>query len=50
MKILKGYELTGPVWELAEQYIVPLPELVDEVEILSARVAEHLKQMGATWN
>ena len=32
--------------ELAERYAVPLPKLVDEVEMLAARVAEHLKRMG----
>jgi type I restriction enzyme M protein len=39
--------LTGRVRELAERYAKPLPELTDEVETLSARVAEHLKKMGA---
>jgi type I restriction enzyme M protein len=42
--------LTGRVRVLAERYAVPLPRLVEEVEMLSARVAEHLKQMGAVWN
>ena len=38
--------LTGRIRELAERYAVPLPKLVDEVEMLAARVAEHLKRMG----
>lgn len=42
--------LTGRVRVLAERYAVPLPRLVEEVEMLSARVAEHLKQMGAVWS
>jgi type I restriction enzyme M protein len=39
--------LTGRIRELAERYATPLPELTDEVETLAARVAEHLKAMGA---
>ena len=42
--------LTGRVRELAERYATPLPELVDEVEAIAARVNGHLKKMGATWN
>jgi len=38
--------LTGRIRELAERYAVPLPRLEEEVEMLSARVAEHLKKMG----
>ncbi|WP_097462092.1 type I restriction-modification system subunit M [Mangrovitalea sediminis] len=41
--------LTGRVRQLAERYATPLPELTKRVEALSARVDEHLKQMGATW-
>ncbi|MGM0563262.1 MAG: type I restriction-modification system subunit M [Pseudomonadota bacterium] len=41
--------LTGRVRELAERYATPLPELTERVETLSARVDEHLKQVGATW-
>lgn len=41
--------LTGRIRELAERYATPLPKLTDEVEALSARVAEHLKKMGAAW-
>jgi len=41
--------LTGRLRELAERYETPLPELVDEVVTLSARVEEHLARMGVTW-
>ncbi len=44
-----GQTLTSRIRELAERYATPLPELVDEVAVLSARVEEHLKRMGATW-
>ena len=42
--------LTGRLRELAERYATPLPQLTDEVATLAARVEEHLKRMGATWN
>ncbi len=42
--------LTGRIRQLAERYATPLPQLVDEVAELSARVEEHLKCMGAVWN
>ena len=42
--------LTGRINELAEHYVTPLPQLVDEVAILAARVNEHVKKMGAVWN
>ena len=42
--------LTGRIRELAERYESPLPQIVDEVAALSAKVEEHLKKMGATWN
>tara|TARA_R110001599_G_scaffold17142_18_gene68823 strand:- start:7740 stop:10397 length:2658 start_codon:yes stop_codon:yes gene_type:complete len=38
--------LTGRIRELAERYDTPLPRLTDEVETLSARVAQHLARMG----
>jgi type I restriction enzyme M protein len=41
--------LTGRIRELAERYTTPLPHLTDEVATLAARVAEHLKKMGAVW-
>jgi type I restriction enzyme M protein len=39
--------LTGRIRQLAERYAAPLPQLVEEVEKLAARVNEHLKKMGA---
>jgi type I restriction enzyme M protein len=41
--------LTGRIRQLAERYATTLPQLIDEVAILTARVDEHLKQMGAVW-
>jgi len=38
--------LTGRVSELAERYATTLPKLTDEVEIRTARVEAHLKEMG----
>ncbi|MCG9059742.1 N-6 DNA methylase [Laribacter hongkongensis] len=44
-----GQTLTGRIRELAERYATPLPQMVDEVAALSAKVEEHLKSMGAVW-
>ena len=41
--------LTARVQELEERYASPLPDLAREVEAFSAKVAEHLKSMGADW-
>ena len=41
--------LTGRIWELAERYATPLPQLTDEVAALASRVDEHLKRMGVVW-
>ncbi|OYW71214.1 MAG: type I restriction endonuclease subunit M [Verrucomicrobia bacterium 12-59-8] len=41
--------LTGRIRELAERYATPLPQLTDEVAMLSARVEAHLTRMGASW-
>ncbi len=41
--------LTGRIKQLAERYTVPLPQLVDELEILASRVDGHLKNMGFVW-
>ncbi|ADE14212.1 type I restriction-modification system, M subunit [Nitrosococcus halophilus Nc 4] len=41
--------LAGRVKALEERYAEPLPQLTQEVEMLSARVDEHLKQMGLVW-
>ncbi len=37
---------TGPIRQLAERYANPLPQLVEEVEALATKVAQHLKKMG----
>jgi type I restriction enzyme M protein len=39
--------LTARVYQLAERYATPLPQLKIEVATLAARVDEHLKNMGA---
>jgi len=41
--------LTGRIRQLAERYATPLPQLVDEVATLAARVGGHLKKIGAVW-
>jgi type I restriction enzyme M protein len=41
--------LTGRIRQLAERYDAPLPQITSEVQILAARVDEHLKKMGAVW-
>jgi type I restriction enzyme M protein len=41
--------LTGRIRELAERYATPLPQLIGEVEALSAKVDAHLAKMGAVW-
>lgn len=41
--------LTGRIRQLAERYATPLPQIVDEVTALAARVSKHLKKMGAVW-
>ena len=41
--------LTGRIKQLAERYSTPLPKLTTEVELLSARVDEHLIKMGFLW-
>ena len=43
-------QLASRIKELEERYAEPLPQLVDEVEVLSSRVNEHLKKMGVSWN
>jgi len=42
--------LTGRIKQLAERYSKPLPELKNEVEILSMKVDGDLKKMGFAWN
>jgi type I restriction enzyme M protein len=41
--------LTGRVRQLAERYSTSLPHLVDQVIMYSTRVANHFRQMGASW-
>jgi type I restriction enzyme M protein len=43
-------QLANRVKDLEERYAEPLPELVQTVEGLSSRVAEHLQKMGLEWN
>ena len=40
--------LTGRIRELAERYATPLPQIVDEVAVLAAKVDAHLKKMEAS--
>lgn len=42
--------LTGRLKDLAERYKIPLPQLNREMEILTAKVSEHLTKMGFEWN
>ena len=39
--------LTSRIRLLADRYATPLPQIVDEVEQLAAKVAAHLQKMGA---
>lgn len=41
--------LTGRLRELAERYESPLPQIIDEVAALAAKVDGHLKKMRVTW-
>ncbi len=41
--------LTGRIKELAERYATPLPQLSEEVEVLSGKVDAHLRKMGFVW-
>ncbi len=38
--------LTGRIRQLAERYATPLPQIVDEVAVLAAKVGAHLQKMG----
>jgi type I restriction enzyme M protein len=42
-------QLANRVKELNERYAEPLPQITQNVEALSLRVAEHLKAMGLEW-
>lgn len=39
--------LTGRIRLLADRYAAPLPQIVDEVALLAAKVDAHLKKMEA---
>jgi type I restriction enzyme M protein len=41
--------LTGRVSDLAERYVSPLPEMVNHLTDLEAKVNAHLKKMGFAW-
>jgi type I restriction enzyme M protein len=41
--------LTGRIRQLADRYATPLPQIITDVQALSAKVDAHLKKMGATW-
>jgi len=42
-------QLANRVKTLEERYAEPLPQLVQDVEVLSSKVDEHLKKMGLVW-
>ena len=42
-------QLTQRVQELAERYDTPLPQMVDSVAELEAKVNRHLEMMGFAW-
>ena len=42
-------QLANRVKTLEERYAEPLPQLVQDVEVLSSKVDEHLKRMGLVW-
>lgn len=41
--------LTERIRELADRYTIPLPNIILDVTKLSAKVDNHLKEMGAVW-
>jgi type I restriction enzyme M protein len=45
-----GQGLTGRVMELAQRYGRTQSQLTERAEDMDARVADHLKKMGFTWN
>ena len=44
-----SYRLTERIKEPAEYYETPLPELTEEMKILTKKVNEHLKKMEYTF-
>ncbi|MDR4506207.1 MAG: type I restriction-modification system subunit M [Candidatus Scalindua sp.] len=45
-----SHRLTQRIKELAERYEAPMPKLSNEVDELTAKVENHLKQMGLVWS
>lgn len=45
-----GQQLASRVKDLEERYAEPLPQISQSVDVLSAKVAEHLKAMGLEWS
>jgi type I restriction enzyme M protein len=43
-------QLANRVKTLEERYAEPLPHLIQEVEVLSSKVDQHLKRMGLVWH
>jgi type I restriction enzyme M protein len=44
-----SHRLTQRIKELAERYETPLPQLSDEVDVLTAKVEGHLRKMNFKW-
>ncbi len=44
-----SHRLTQRIKELADRYETPMPLLTQEVEVLTAKVENHLKQMNFVW-
>lgn len=44
-----SHRLTQRIKELAERYVTPLPKLSNEVDGLTAKVENHLKEMNFKW-
>ena len=44
-----SHRLTQRIKELADRYETPMPLLTQEVEALTAKVENHLKQMKFVW-
>jgi type I restriction enzyme M protein len=42
-------QLAGRVKVLEERYAEPLPQLIQEVEVLAGKVDDHLKRMALVW-
>ena len=44
-----SHRLTQRIKELVERYETPLPQLSNEVNDLTTKAENHLKQMGLVW-